>query len=221
MPGPPATMLAIAGGKGGCGKTTTTLGLGAALARDGERPLVVDADCDMPNLHTMAETDRYPGLDAVADGDPMAVATHRSSVAPGVDVLPAGSASGPIDAVALRRLARDRRTVLLDCPAGASEAAAAPLRRADAALVVTTADRASCADAAKTARMAAALDARVLGSVVTRAPSESPLPTGTETASTLEPVLAAVPPIDGRVLGSGVGRTSYDRLATALERRNI
>lgn len=44
-------MLAIAGGKGGCGKTTTALGLGAALPG---QPVVVDADWDLPNLHRLA-----------------------------------------------------------------------------------------------------------------------------------------------------------------------
>ncbi|QLH83738.1 MinD/ParA family ATP-binding protein [Halosimplex pelagicum] len=215
-------MLAIAGGKGGCGKTTTALGLAAALARDGGRPLVVDADCDMPNLHTMADTDRSPGVDAVADGDSIAAATHRSTVVPGVDVLPAGSASGPLDRTALRRLGRARQRVLLDCPAGATDAAAAPLRHADAALVVSTGEPASLDDAAKTARMAETLGARVAGSVLTRTDEPPSAVSGSEgLARAVEPVLATVPEIAGDVLGDRVGRTSYDRLATALVRRNV
>jgi len=216
-------MLAIAGGKGGCGKTTTALGLAAALARDGGRPLVVEADCDMPNLHTMADTDRSPGVDAVADGDSIAVATHRSTVVPGVDVLPVGDASGPLDRRALRRLARARKRVILDCPAGATDAAAAPLRHADAALVVSTDAPASLDDAAKTARMAETLGARVVGSVLTRvdaSPSSAPAPDGVP-GRAVEPILATVPEIAGTVLGDRVGRTSYDRLATALARRNV
>ncbi|MFC7142617.1 MinD/ParA family protein [Halosimplex aquaticum] len=214
-------MLAIAGGKGGCGKTTTALGLAAALARDGRRPLVADADCDMPNLHTMAEVARHPGVDAVDRGDSVARATHRSDVVPGVDVLPAGSASGPIGETALRRLTRAPQQVILDCPAGATDATAAPLRRADAALVVSTPDRASLSDAVKTARMADALDTAVLGSAITRSPSQSPLAPDTDAARALEPVLTTVPPTDGAVLRSRIGRTSYDRLATALARRNL
>jgi len=213
-------MLAIAGGKGGCGKTTTALGLAGALARDGECPLVVEADCDMPNLHTMAETDRSPGVGAVADGDSIAVATHRSPVVPGVDVLPAGGASGPIRGTALRRLARARQRVILDCPAGATDWAAAPLRHADGVVVVSTGERASLADAAKTARMAETLDARVLGSVLTCVDDPPSAMTGA-VAPELEPVLATVPEISGDVLSDRVGRTSYDRLAAALARRNV
>ncbi|MFB6141433.1 MAG: MinD/ParA family protein [Halosimplex sp.] len=214
-------MLAIAGGKGGCGKTTTALGLGAALARNGERPLVVDADCDMPNLHTIAEVDRHPGVDAVADGASIAAATHRSDRLPGVDVLPSGDASGPLGRTALRRLARARGPVVLDCPAGATEAAAAPLRAADAAVVVSTPDPASRSDAVKTARICEPLETTVHGTVFTRSPSQSPLQSGSDDARSLRPVLATVPPVEGDVLGSRVGRASYDRLATALARRNI
>ena len=214
-------MIAIAGGKGGCGKTTTTLGLAIALARDGERPLVVDADCDMPNLHTMADTDRRPGLDAVADGESIAVATHRSTVVPGVDILPAGTVSGPIPPVVLRRLHRSRRTLLLDCPAGATDAAATPLRHADGVLVVSTADRASLSDAVKTARMAETLGGEVLGSVVTQAETRAPLDAVIEGSPTLEPILGTVPPVDGDVLANSVVQASYDKVAAAIQRRNI
>ncbi|WP_436928800.1 MinD/ParA family ATP-binding protein [Halosimplex halobium] len=215
-------MLAIAGGKGGCGKTTTALGLAAALARDGGRPLVVDADCDMPNLHTMAGTDRSPGVDAVAEGDSIAAVTHRSTVVPGVDVLPAGDASGSLDRTALRRLGRARGRVILDCPAGGSDGAAAPLRHADSALVVSTGAPASLGDAAKTARMAETLGARVAGSVLTRTDDPPSAVSGSGGSGRApEPVLATVPEIDGDVLDDRVGRASYDRLATALGRRNI
>jgi len=73
-------MLAVAGGKGGAGKTTTTLGLATATADvTDEAVLAVDADVDMPNLHAVAGVPREPpagdradaggdGADAVGDG---------------------------------------------------------------------------------------------------------------------------------------------------------
>ncbi|MFB6161566.1 MAG: CDP-4-keto-6-deoxy-D-glucose-3-dehydrase, partial [Haloferacaceae archaeon] len=110
-------MLAIAGGKGGAGKTTTALGLAAAL--DGPT-LVADADLDMPDLHLLAGVDRDPTLAAVGDGrEPTALAQPR----PGTDdvsVLPAPRADEEAAvAPALDRLARCPPTTLLDCPGGA------------------------------------------------------------------------------------------------------
>ncbi|POG57234.1 nucleotide-binding protein, partial [Haloferax marisrubri] len=77
-------MLAIAGGKGGSGKTTTTLGLASAL--DGP-VLAVDADRDMPNLHAMAGVER-PG-DAAADGPAGEPSVRAHPTDPTVSVLPA------------------------------------------------------------------------------------------------------------------------------------
>lgn len=61
-------MLAIAGGKGGSGKTTTTACLARGLAGEGPPPIAVDGDCDMPDLHLVAGTCPRPGIGAYEDG---------------------------------------------------------------------------------------------------------------------------------------------------------
>ncbi|CAG0991966.1 partial Septum site-determining protein MinD, partial [Methanosarcinales archaeon] len=45
-----AHVYTIASGKGGTGKTTTTLNLGTALALLGKKTVVLDADIGMANL---------------------------------------------------------------------------------------------------------------------------------------------------------------------------
>jgi len=159
-------VLAIAGGKGGSGKTTTALGVAGALAQRRRRPLVVDCDLDAPNLHLRAGVDRDPGVDAP---NPEAAA-HEAVALPGVDVVPVGDADGADLAAALDALPADR-PVLLDCPAGASEAAARPLRAADATVLVTTLGRESVEDAVKTAAMARAVGTAPCVAAVSREPA--------------------------------------------------
>ncbi len=157
--------LAVAGGKGGSGKTTTVLGLGCALARRGVRPLLVDADVDLPDLHVRANLRREPGLAAVADGAPPEQVSRPSPRFPGVDVLTAGTGPPTRDR-ALQLAAGVDRPVLLDCPAGAGPDVAAPLRAATASILVATDTPASVEDATKTARMARSLDTPPVGAVL-------------------------------------------------------
>jgi len=216
-------MLAIAGGKGGSGKTTTALGFARALVAAGERPVVVDADCDMPNLHTMADVDRTPGVGTLAEGGSLDSVVHRSTTVPGVDLVPAGRATGRLEQRALRRLRWASGRVVVDCPAGASDAVAGPLSAAGAALVVSTPERTSLVDAAKTARMASALDTRVPGVVLTRATRE-PCSRGDDPLRAECDVLVEIPESDrgtGAVLADPAVRSSYERLAERLYERNI
>lgn len=157
--------LAVAGGKGGSGKTTTVLGLGCALARRGVRPLLVDADVDLPDLHVRAKLRRKPGLAAVAEGAPPDQVARPSPRFPGVDVLTAGTGPPTRDR-ALQSAATVDRPVLFDCPAGAGPDVAAPLRVATASILVATDSPASVEDATKTARMARSLDAPPVGAVL-------------------------------------------------------
>lgn len=161
-------MFAIAGGKGGCGKTTTTLGVARALTRTGVDPLVVDADVDMPDLHLLADVPPEPNASDVADGAHVECVRRRSPEIPGVSVVPAGDTAATESA--LCRLANWHGPVLVDCPAGASVDAAVPLRNADATILVTTDTPQSLADARKTAQMASRVDAPIAG-VLIRGPN--------------------------------------------------
>jgi septum site-determining protein MinD len=171
-------MLVIAGGKGGCGKTTTALGLAAVLAERGAPAVVADADRDMPDLHALAGVDREPTL---ADAAERGSADQAGAAArPGPADPPGAAAAHPTDDVrvlpAPKGLATDAAAALsatapvvdvVDCPAGAGPDAAGPLRVADRALLVARPTRESVGDALKTAAMARELDCRPVGAVLT------------------------------------------------------
>ncbi len=205
-------MLAIAGGAGGAGKTTTALGLARALPG---RVVVADADVDMPDLHHLAGVAREPTLAAVASGhDPAAVARPWPG-ADGVVVVPAPAGDDGAVGPGLDRLRTDRDTVLVDCPGGVGPDAAAPLRAADAALVVTTPDTRALRGATTTAATARALGTPVCGAVLTRA-RRAP-----DSLVTLLgcPALGAVESVDPPVLPDPAVRDAYRRIASELTGR--
>jgi septum site-determining protein MinD len=211
-------MLAIVGGKGGCGKTTTALGLGRALADSGRRPTVVDTDTAMPNLHTRADVPRTPGIDVI-DGGAIDCVRHRSGRFSGVSVVPAGHSDSSLSRETLDRLRSLEEPILLDCPAGADEGVVGPLRATDRALVVSTATPQGLTDGIKTAALVRALGTELAGAVVTRVeadPRFDDSPFGADC-----PVLATVDETSGDPLATTVGRVAYDRVRRALTERNL
>lgn len=123
-------VLAVANQKGGVGKTTTVVNLGACLARDGHRVLLVDAD---PQAHTTSglglRKDRTPSLyDVLVDGEPAERAVVPTRF-PRLHVLPSGIhlagaevelATQPGRERVLRRALEPVRArydfLLIDCP---------------------------------------------------------------------------------------------------------
>lgn len=212
-------MIAVAGGKGGSGKTTTTLGLARALSRRGAPVVAADADWDLPNLARLTSAtdgDRGPAEDAttvveaVTSGDP--VRPNRRAPT----VLSAPEAPGEVDAeralTALAGAVPDDAPTLLDCPAGASPDAAAPLQAAARCLLVTPLRRAALRDTAKTAALARRLGCPPVGAVAAR--SES-VPDGVSDLFGC-PILGGVPETDADPLSVPAVRSAYEEVAGRL-----
>jgi chromosome partitioning protein len=127
----PSRIIAVVNQKGGVGKTTTAINLGAALADRGRRVLLIDCD-PQANATSGLGIDR-DGLDqtiydVVVLGQPL-IGARIPTMVPGLDLVPSSVAlaGSEIELVAMPR--RERRLqyaldalpgdddyVLLDCP---------------------------------------------------------------------------------------------------------
>ena len=203
-------MLAIAGGKGGCGKTTTALGLARALADRGYEPLLVDGDCDMPDIHTLAGIERTYGVDSLADGTALGAAVQPWPANPGVSLLTAGRPAKTD--VALRRVIDWPGPVLVDSPAGVGPDATRPLRHAEATLGLSTDEPECREDTRQTLSVARELDAPPLGVVLRgqRGSADSESDTVGRT-----PVLETVDTVTSPLDHHRLGRT-WDSLVDSL-----
>ena len=183
-------MLAIAGGKGGSGKTTTAAGLAWTLARRGADPLLVDCDTDMPDLHHLLDGLEPGGIDRLAAGESLERCCEQPPTVPGVRCLTGGDRSSIADALA--RAARWHGPVVLDCPPGVGPDAVRPLRPADRAVLVSTDHPPAVSDTARTAQTARELDAHVCGVLLRETPAgaavewpdDSPLLTRVDSVAT-------------------------------------
>jgi flagellar biosynthesis protein FlhG len=164
-----ARIMAVTSGKGGVGKTFVAANLAAALARRGERVLVLDADLGLANLDVVLNLRPKITLHDVFTGK------HRLEeaivpVGSGFSVLLAGS--GMVEYSRLTPEVRDQLLatieavtpqfdrVLLDTGAGISDVVLYTLSLAHDVLVVTTPEPTAMTDAYATIKVLAATQAR-------------------------------------------------------------
>jgi len=163
--------FAVASGKGGTGKTTSTLALGIALAETYD-VTVVDADTGMANLlfHAGLDDADVTLHDLLLEGRDVDVADATYDRF-GLTVVPCGTdlaAFRDADPARLREvvaeLARDADVILLDSPAAlGSTSAVLPVVLADRVVLVTQPTVPALSDALKVQEYAASYGTGVAG----------------------------------------------------------
>ncbi|MBL8304435.1 MAG: MinD/ParA family protein [Ideonella sp.] len=170
-----ARIVAVTSGKGGVGKTFLSANLAAALARRGERVLVLDADLGLANLDVVLNLYPKTTLHDVFTGK----ATLDAALLPapgGFDVLLAGS--GLVEYSRLTPEVRDQLLnvieqvaprydrILLDTGAGISDVVLYTVSLANDVLVVATPEPTSLTDAYATIKVLAGQQHRRIVSLV-------------------------------------------------------
>ncbi len=149
-------VITITSGKGGVGKTTTTANLGTALAMQGARVAVVDADIGLRNLDIVLGLENrivYDLVDVIEGRARLRQALIKDKRFPDLCLLPAAQTRDK-DAVGrddMQLLSNQLRAefdyVLIDCPAGIESGFRNAIAGADEVLIVTTPEVSAVRDA--------------------------------------------------------------------------
>jgi len=169
------TIITVTSGKGGVGKTTTTINLGAALNAINKEVIVVDANLTTPNVGLHLGAPIVPvNLNHVMQGKAKvvdAIYEHDS----GTKVIPSSLSVKELRKInhdKLKDVAKKLRSmadyVLLDSAAGLGIEAISSIEAADEIIIVTNPEITAVTDALKTVRLAQELGKKVRGVIVTR-----------------------------------------------------
>jgi septum site-determining protein MinD len=155
MEGYMAKVLVVTSGKGGVGKTTTTAAIGAALAQNGKKVVVVDFDVGLRNLDLVMGAERrvvFDLINVVQGVSRLQQALIRDKRLENLWLLPA-SQTRDKDALTEegvgRVIAELRETfdwIICDSPAGIERGAMLSMRFADEAIIVTNPEVSSVRD---------------------------------------------------------------------------
>jgi len=168
-------VIVITSGKGGVGKTTTAINLGAAMNYFGEDVLIVDGNLSTPNIGIHLNSPEVPiNLNHVLLGKAdvfEAVYEHGS----GVKIIPSSLSINELKKMKPERIKDFKRDfknvancVIIDSAAGLGNEALSALDLADELIIVTNPEVPAITDALKTIKIAERMKKPVLGVIVTR-----------------------------------------------------
>lgn len=169
------TVYSIISGKGGTGKTTSTINLAAAFLRLGEDVVVVDSNVSTPNVGIHLGAPIVPitlnhvlsNRAEVSD----AVYKHES----GLKILPSSLSTQDLSKIkhenikqVVNGLKKFSKYVFLDCSAGIGKETENSILASDEAIIITQPEMPSATDALKAIKLCEQLGVPVKGVVVTR-----------------------------------------------------
>ncbi len=170
-----ARIIVINSGKGGVGKTTTTINLGASLNKLKKEVIIVDANLNTPNIGLQLGAPIVPvTLNHVLKGKATiedAIYEHHS----GTKIVPSSLSIKELTKFNVKkfpeivsRLGELADYVIIDSAAGFGEEVMAVLGVADEIIIVTNPEMPAVTDALKAVKVARKLGKEVNGVVVTR-----------------------------------------------------
>jgi len=153
-----ARAIVVTSGKGGVGKTTTTANVGAALAREGEKVVVIDVDVGLRNLDVVMGLEGrvvFDLIDVLEGRCKMRQALIRDKRVENLYLLPASQTKDKdaldpkIFRAVVKHLLEDEGfdRVLIDSPAGIERGFQTAVAPAEGALVVVNPEVSSVRDA--------------------------------------------------------------------------
>ncbi|UCD20656.1 MAG: cell division ATPase MinD [archaeon] len=168
-------LVVLTSGKGGTGKTVSSINIAAALHALGKNVVLVDANLTTPNVSLHLGAPVVPTtLNHVLRGNKrvnQAVYEHHS----GLKVVPASISVDALRKVrpekfrgAVKKLKNIADLVIVDSSAGLGKEALMAIQHADELLVVTNPEIPAVTDALKTIKLAEKLKKKIVGVVVTR-----------------------------------------------------
>ncbi|MGL6114069.1 septum site-determining protein MinD [Cetobacterium sp. SF1] len=149
-------VLVITSGKGGVGKTTTTANLGAALALQGQKVLLIDTDIGLRNLDVVMGLENrivYDLVDVIDGHCKARQALIKDKRNDNLYLLPAAQTKDKTDVTPeqIKELIDSLKTefdyIVVDCPAGIEQGFKNAIVAADEAFVVTTPEVSAVRDA--------------------------------------------------------------------------
>ncbi|MBI3623176.1 P-loop NTPase [Candidatus Pacearchaeota archaeon] len=168
-------VIVITSGKGGVGKTTTAINLGAAINHFGREVLIIDGNLSTPNIGIHLNSPEVPvNLNEVLLGkaEPIeAVYEHES----GLKVVPSSLSITELKKIRPEKLKDFKKDfkkisdyVIVDSSAGLGKEALSVIEMADELIIVTNPEIAAITDALKTIKIAQEMKKPIIGVIVTR-----------------------------------------------------
>ncbi len=168
-------VIVITSGKGGVGKTTTAINLGAAMNYFGENVLIVDGNLSTPNVGIHLNSPEAPiTLNHVLSkkADPMEAVYEHSS---GIKIMPSSLSVKELRKIRPQKIKDFKKdfkkisdVIIVDSAAGLGEEAISAIEMADELIIVTNPELPAITDALKTVKLAESLNKPVLGVIISR-----------------------------------------------------